>query len=138
MTYQERRQKWSGKVAQRIHARLGVKFDYTAITDRTTNPVGKTVFNGIHLRVTPTTWVHEEQGMRRVRKTEDMFEISRENLKITGGFHAPIKGDSFVETGTTTPVFRVKTVDEDQELAGKYTLLVEAHDGFTVRGRRND
>lgn len=53
-----------------------------------------------------------------------IFEVSRESLKFAGVFHEPTKFDSFIEVGTTEPIFFVKDWETIGEDAAGYRLIV--------------
>ena len=111
----------------------GFKASYTVVTDQTVVPNLKTVLT-VFMETTPTTWEYDKTDGRFVRRTLDIFTISRNELKVAGAFVEPTLKDSFVIFGTTTPVYSVRKVDDLAEASGAYQLTCNAIEEENARG----
>lgn len=116
-----------GKIKHAIAKVRGDAFTYTIITDFTTTPLTELVLNKIFMDTTVTKFDDTDTGGRRVTKTEDTFFVSREALKDpSGNFLTPTESDSFVEFGTTAPVFKVISVEDISRPVPGFELTVQA------------
>jgi len=114
-----------GLAMQEIHRVGGFQVDYTLVTDTTKDPMtiangAAVLLSGIFIQPTTKVRVKELLGGRwreslsaaAVLSAEALpvFIISREALKVSGTFRIPTHHDSFVETGTTSPIFRIQQI----------------------------
>ena len=111
-----------GRALKAIFKVTGDKFDYTLVTDTSTDPHTLLLFNGIFLK--PTAIVRQKEKRRGqiietpgggglfTQEQQPFFAVSRQSLKSGTTFHTPTEWDTFVKTGTTAPVFRVSRVIE--------------------------
>lgn len=111
----------------------GFKASYTIVTDETVAPNVRSVLE-VFMETTPTTWEYDNTLGRKVRRTLDVFTISRNFLKVGGVFFEPTLKDSFVIFGTTTPVYSVRKVDDLAEASGAYQLTCNAIENENARG----
>ncbi len=115
-----------GKVNKAVHRFQGFKATYTLLTDETTDPNTESVLT-VFMGTTDTKWIFDPTVGRKVEVTEDIFFISREFLRVGGVFFEPrALKDSFVEFGTTTPVFHIESVRDMAHAAGTYELTCKA------------
>lgn len=119
------------KVWLRVKNRFQV--NYTLVKDLT-NVSGSTEALTIFLGKTPSVEITELFAGRAVtfkpsggalaQEALPLFLVSRESLKVGSTFHVPTKFDSFVEVGTTAPIYFVREIETIGEDAAGYRLTV--------------
>ena len=122
-----------GIVLKQVHKALGFKALYTLVTDLTTDPL-TTVDLTIFLNPTPKVRKREREGGRFQDILESggqlspealpVYILARPDLKVAGVFREPTTMDTFVQFGTTSPVFHVSTFIEIGPLAAGWLLTV--------------
>lgn len=121
-------------VRKTVHEVLGQEFDYTLFTDLTTDPPTKVVLLAIPMRATPTRFNKRRVGNTEISDTDDLYQVSRDTLVSAGNKLRPTEKDHFVVAGSTEPIAYVRDWEDDDALPGSYTLLVNAEEGFSIRG----
>jgi len=126
-------QKAEQRALRVVHRVLGFKVVYTHVTDLTVDPFPTTDLT-IFLAPTPRVKKREKVGGSWEESLDvggtlsaealPVYVLSRQDLKVAGTFREPTTMDSFVEFGTTSPIFYVdRTTEIGQRPAGWFLTV---------------
>lgn len=131
MGYIAQLQRSLGRALKGIHRVGGWRATYTLCTDMTTDPI-TTVNLDVYMNPIQQKRIKEIMGGRIreiVSQGMDMplFILSREYLLSGGTYYNPTFKDTFVERGTSSPIYRVEEIENIGGLAAGWYLLCRAH-----------